>query len=160
MPGEGAVMNISAKRLALAGDTHKARDLALDRRGVVIVQLALGFRRVLLPAHVREPACEILHQLGKLLELAAAPALGLAAETRHPLRHIGLKADALLLAVIAAVDAGLLLFGDHVAHRRVHLGLKLRLVVAFARLAPDQQLAQRFAARQAADMGGENAVAA
>ena len=122
------------------------------------MQLALRLRRVLLPADVREAAREILHQLGELLELAAAPAFGFAAKARHALRHVSLKADPLLLAVVAAVDAGFLLLGDHMPHRLVHLGVELRRVVAFAGFAPDQKLAQRFAARQAADMGGEDAV--
>jgi hypothetical protein len=38
----------------------------------------------------------------------------------------------------------------------LHLGVELRLVVAFAGLAPHQELAQR----QTADMRGEDAVAA
>ena len=160
MPGDGAVMKRSANGLPSPAMRLKARDLALDRRGVVIVQFALRFRRVLLPADVRKAAREILHQLGELLELAAAAALRFAGKARHALRHVGLKADPLLLAVVADVDAGFFLLGDHMADRLVHFGVELRRVVAFAGFAPDQKLAQRFAARQAADMGGEDAVAA
>ena len=148
MPGDGAVMNVSANGVAFAGDALEARDLAFDRRGVVIVQLALRLRRVLLPAHVRKAARQVLHQLGKFLELAPAPALRFAAEARHALRHVGLKADTLLFAVVADVDAGFFLLRDHVTHRLFHLGLQLRLIVAFARLAAHQKLAQRLAARQ------------
>ena len=103
---------------------------------------------------------EVLRQLREFLELAPAAALGFAAEARHALRHIGLEADALLLAVVADVDTGLLLLGDHMAHRLLHRGIQLRLVVAFAGLAPHQKLAQRRAARQAADMRGQDAVTA
>jgi len=126
----------------------------------VIVQLGLRLRRILLPAHIGEPAREILRQLGKFLELAPAPALGFAAEAGHALRHVRLEADALLLAIVADVDAGLLLLARDVAHRRLHLRFELPFVKAFARLTAYQQLAQRFVARQAADVGGEDAVAA
>ena len=146
--------------LAFLGDAHKARDLAVDCRGVVIAQLALCLRRVLLPAHVGKAARQILHQLREFLELASAAALGFAAEARHALRYVGLEADALLLAVVADVDAGVFLLGDPVTHCLFHLRLEQRLVVAFARLALDKKLAQRLVARQAADMGGEDAVAA
>jgi hypothetical protein len=54
------------------------------------------------------------------------------------LRYIGLEADALLLAVVADVDTGLLLLGDQMVHRLFHRGVQLRLVVAFAGLAPHQ----------------------
>ena len=160
MPGEGAVMNDFGERLAFGGDALIARDLALDRRSVVIVQLALRLRRVLLPADIGKAAREIADQLGKFLEFAAAPAFRFAAEARHALRHVGLKADALLLAVIADIDAGLFLLGDDMADRLFHFGVEQRLVVAFARLALHQKLAQLFVARQAADMGCQNAVAA
>ena len=161
MPGDGAVMNDSANGLPSPATRLIARDLVLDRRGVVIVQFGLRLRCVLLPADVgkaaRRGSCT---QLGEFLELAPAPTLRFAAEARHALRHVGLKADALLLAVVADVDAGFLLLGDHVAHRLVHFGVEQRLVIAFACLAPDQKLAQRLVARQAADMGRQDAVAA
>ena len=124
------------------------------------MQFGLRLRRVLLPADGREAMREVLRQLWEFLELAPAAALGLAAETGHALRHIGLEADTLLLAVIADVYAGLPLLGDHMAHRLLHLGVELRLLVAFTGLAPHQKLAQHCATRQAADMRGEDAVAA
>ena len=148
------------ERLVFAGDALEPGNLAPDRRGIVIVQFALRLRRVLLPAAARKTMREVLRQLREFLELAPAAALGFAAEARHALRHIGLEADALLLAVVADVDAGLLLLGDHMAHRLLHRGVQLRLVVAFAGLAPHQKLAQRRAARQAADMRGQDALAA
>jgi hypothetical protein len=49
-----------------------------------------------------------------------------------------LKADALLLAVIADIDAGVFLFAHHMPHRRFHFRFELRRVVALARFAPDQ----------------------
>ena len=46
-----------------------------------------------------------LHQIGMLDEILADAALALAAVAGHARRHIGLERDALLLAVIADVDA-------------------------------------------------------
>src|SRR5262249_655960 len=64
------------------------------------------------------------------------------------------------LAVIADVDAGGLLLRDHAAHRLIHLRIEYGLVDRLSRLAPDQEIGQRVVARQAADMGGQDAVAA
>ncbi len=152
MPGDGAVMKPSAKGLPSAVNAFEARGLLFDRRSVVIVQFALRLGRVLLAADIGETPRQIGRQFGKLLELAAAAAFRFAAEARHALRHIGLKADPLLLAVVAAVDAGFLLSGDHMPDRPVHLGVELLRVIAFAGLALDQKIAERFVARQAADM--------
>ena len=103
---------------------------------------------------------EVVHELGEFLELAPAPPLGDATEPRHARRHVGLEADPLLLAVVADVDAGRLLLGHHMTHGLVHLGVEHRLVVGFARLAFEQQIGQRLIARQAADVGGEDAIEA
>ena len=102
----------------------------------------------------------LCHQLGEFLEFAAAPALRHAAEAGHALRHIGLEADALLLAVIADVDAGRDLLVDHMAYRLVHLGGHLLGVECLAGFLAHQQVGQLLVARQAADMGGQNAVPA
>ena len=68
-----------------------------------------------------------MHQLGEFLELAAAPALRFTAEAGHALRHVGLEADPLLLAVIADIDARLFLLGDDVADCLFHFGVELLL---------------------------------
>jgi len=109
---------------------------------------------------MRKAVREIAHQVGKLLEFAAPPPLGFAAKARHARRHVSLKADALLLAVVADVDAGVFLFIHHMPDRLFHLRFELRGVVTLAGFALDQKIAQAFAARQAADVGGQNAVAA
>jgi hypothetical protein len=62
-------------------------------------------------------------------------------EAGHALRHVSLKADALLFAVIADVDAGLFLFVHHVPDRLFHLRLELGAVVALAGFAGDQKVA-------------------
>jgi hypothetical protein len=76
------------------------------------------------------------------------------------LRDIGLKADALLFAVIADVDAGFFLLFDDMAHRLVHLGVEGCSIDWFAGLALDEELGKRLTARQAADMGRKYALAA
>ena len=138
----------------------EAGDLVLQRGDVEVLELALALRRVLLLADVREAVLQVVHELGKLLELAAAPALGYAAEAGHARGHVGLEADPLLLAVVADVDAGRLLLVHHVAHGPVHLGLEHGLVVGLAGLALDQQVGQHVVARQAADMRGQDSIAA
>ncbi len=160
MPGDGAVMKVFGEWTAFARDAFEPRDLSLDRRGVVIVQFGLGLRCVLLFAHARKAMRQILDQIGEFLELASAPALRHAGKTRHPLRHVGLETDALLLPVIADVDAGFLLLRHDVAHRLFHLGVEVRLIVALARLAAHQKLAERLVARQAADMRRKDSVPA
>ena len=141
MPGEGAVMDDSGKRLAFGGDALVERNLALDGRRVVVVNFALRLRRVLLPAHIRKAAREIADELGKFLEFAPAPPFRFAAEAGHALRYVSLKTDALLLAVIAAIDAGRFLFGDHMPDRFFHLRVEQHLVVSFAGFALHQKLA-------------------
>ena len=126
------------ERLVVAGDALVAGDLGFDLRGVVIVQFALRLRRVLLLAHRRKAMRQVFDQLGEFLEFAAAPPFRFAAKPGHTPRHVGLEADALLLAVIADIDPGFLLLRDHVAHRLLHRGVELRLVVVFAGLAAHQ----------------------
>ncbi len=143
------------------GDLVEACRLVGDRLEVAIFDLGLRFGRTLLALRrIGKAPHQIADQFGKFLEFAAAAALRHAGETRHALRHIGLKADAALLAVIADVDAGLDLLLDDVADRLVHFVGQHFGVVAGAFFLRDQQVAERLVARQAADMGGENAVAA
>ena len=108
---------------------------------------------------MRETALELLHQFGEFLEFASAPPLRHAGKAAHALRHIGLEADPLLLAVIADVDAGGSLLLHNVANGFVHLRGHL-LGVEFSPLLAHQQIGQLLIARQAADMGGQNAVPA
>src|SRR5262245_14973107 len=121
------------------GDALEAGDLGLDGLDVEVLELALAFRRVLLLAGVRYAAQEIRDEVRELLEFAPAAALGYPAEARHALRHIGLEADALLLAVVADVDASEPLPLDHMAHGVVHLGVELGLVIGLAGLAIDEE---------------------
>src|SRR5262249_17523257 len=81
-------------------------------------------------------------------------------EAAHALWHVGLKTHALLLAVVADVDAGFLLLLDHMAHGCVHLLRHHGRIKGFSRFPPDQQVRQFLVTWQAADMGGENAIPA
>ena len=80
----------------------------------------------------------------------------LAAEALHALRHIGLKAHAWLLAVVADVDARFQLPAHHLIDRRFDLPLQVRLVDGLAAFLPDQQVGQRPGPRQTADVGCQN----
>ena len=158
MPGEGAVMNCSAN---LPAEIFLKRAISLSiglrsryfnsawHSGAFCCLLTCGKRRF-----------SARHQLGKFLEFAPAPALRHAAKAAHALRHVGLEADALLLAVIADVDAGGRLLVDHVAHRLVHFGGHFGGIEFLARFLAHQQVGKLLVARQAADMGGQNAVPA
>ena len=95
---------------------------------------------------------------GEILKLDAATAVRHSGVAAHALGHVSLEADALLLAIVADVDAGILLLGDHMGDRGVHFAVHFGLVEGLARFALDQQFGQFGVARQAADMGRENAV--
>ena len=101
----------------------------------------------------------MLRQEARKVGIVARPrARGFAAEALHALRHIGLEADAWLLAVVHHVDAaGRLLLHD-MAHRARALPGQFRPVHRFARLVADQEVGQHRIARQAADVGRENSL--
>ena len=109
---------------------------------------------------MREAVLEICHHLREFLEFPSAPPLRHAAEAGHALRHIGLEPDALLLAVIADIDAGRCLLVHDMAHGLVHFGRHLGGVEGLAGLLPDQHVGELFVARQAADMRDQDPVAA
>ena len=161
MPGDGAVMKRSEKACKSSAILLKPDVSSVIGLEILVFDLALRFRRALLALRrIREAAHQIGEQLGKFLELLAAAALRHAGEAGHTLRHIGLKADAALLAVIADIDAGRNLLLHDMADRLVHLGGHEFGVVGLAFFLRDQKVAQGLVARQAADMGGENAIAA
>src|ERR1043165_3290281 len=107
-----------------------------------------------------EATAEGCDQIGMLDEILADPALRLAAITRHARRHVGLERDALLLAITADVDACIPLSLHDLVDRTVESVRHLLRIDRLARFALDQELGDRLVARQAADMRGQDAVAA
>ncbi len=147
--------------MQFVGDPVKAFGFVGDRFEVAIFDLGLRLGRAMLALRrIGKAPHQVARQLGKLLELAAAAPFRYAGEARHALRHVGLKSDPPLLAVIADIDAGLHLPLDDVADRLVHFGGEQLRIVGLALLLRHQQLAQRLVARQAADVRGEDAIAA
>ena len=89
--------------------------LSAHRAEVFVTELADRLRRVEDLGSAEHPA--LAHDFDVLRKFAHVPrrrALAFAAETLHPLRHISLKADPRLLAVVADVDACGELTLDHV----------------------------------------------
>ena len=161
MPGDAAVMNRSEKACSSSAIRLKPVGLVGDRLEVAIFDIGLRLGRALLALRrIGKAPRQIAQQLGEFLELAAAAALRHPGKARHALRHIGLETDPPLLAVIADVDAGFHLLGHDVADRLVHFVGEQFWIERLALLLGDQEIAQRLVARQAADMGGEDTVAA
>ena len=158
IPGEGAVMNCSAN--LPFGNSFEARDLVLDRLHVEIFQFALAFRRVLLLSDMGETPHQARDQLGKFLEFAPAPAFRYAGKSAHALRHVSLKADprcspSLPISMPAASCLS--------TTWRTALSISAAISLAsnvLARFLTEQQIGQFFIARQAADMGGQDAIPA
>ena len=159
--GRGCGHEPLGERAELAGELVEAGGLFGDRLEIAILDVGLRLGRgVLALGLLREAAHQISEQLRELLELAAAPALGYAGEARHALRHVGLETDALLFAIVADVDAGGHLLRNHVTDGLVHLGGENLRVVGLAFLLRHQQVGEFFVPRQAANVGGEDAIAA
>ena len=131
-----------------------------DRRSAAIVQLALGLGSILHPAALRKTPRQHFDQLGKLLIIAATPALRLTTETGNSLRHVSLEADPLLFSIITNVDTGLRLLFNNVLHRSVHLVRESLLVDFFSLFAANQKVRQHFVTRQTSDMGHEKPIPA
>ncbi len=82
----------------------------------------------------------------------------LAAEARHAFGHVGLEADAALLAVVRDVDAGVELLTVDVSDTVLDGGGERVAVDALPQLGANQQVIEGVAPRQASDMGHQNAV--
>ena len=152
--------HLGERRLGRGRTPLEARDLVLDVLGVEVAHLGDRLRRVGDLGSPGEAPQELLDQLGHLLEVLADLALGFPAEARHARGDVGLEADALLLAVVADVDAGGDLGLDHAAHGPIHLRRHGGAGDRLAGLAPDQQVGQHLVARQAADMRRQDSIAA
>src|SRR5689334_810854 len=138
----------------------QARDLSVDRGRVAIAHLVDRLRRVELLAATRESFHQQLAKFGKVRDVARARPLRLAREAGHALRNIGLEADASLLAVVADVDADLVLPADHVGDAPLELRVEGTAFHCVAELGADQKLVERPAAGEAADVRDQKSLVA
>ena len=127
-------------------------------REVRVGDLGHRLRRVVDPRGARTHAGQARHVVRMLGDVARHAPLARAAKAAHPLGRIGREADARLLAVVADVDADLELFGHDVAHRRLGLEGQGCGVDLLAPVLPDEQVAERGGARQATDVGRQDAL--
>ena len=157
MPGEAAVMKRSVNAPGVCCRTaQKQPAFVLHGRQVIVGDLGNGLRGVedLGPHHIAP--LHHGHEIREFGHVLRRRALALAAKTPHALRHIGLKTDARLFAVVDDIHPGFELLGNHVLDGDFGLALQGRGLYGLALLLVNQQIGQLRAARQAADMGGEN----
>ena len=163
MPGEAAVMNVSAGLLLRAIERtaeHVVFACARPRDGCSAPgPIAFGG----LPMRLRRPARACRSRSansGKSSRSRGDGRIDSPPNPVHPLRHIHGEADARLLAVADDVDPGLELAGQHVGDRGRALAVQESLVDLFSGLLAQQQVGQMRRPRQAAAMGREDAVVA
>ena len=92
--------------------------------------------------------------------IARRRALRFPAEAAHAARHIGLEPDTRLLAVVADVDPGLDLRGNHSGGAGFDVAGKLGRIDGLPGFLADQNIAQRRTAWQASDMSRQDPVGA
>src|SRR5579872_5651077 len=93
-----------------------------------------------------------------MLDIGARPTLPCSAKACHPVADMEEKAFALLLAVIADVDSGLDLFWNDFLERGVTGLVDLGRIDCLAPGTHGIKSGERRRSRQAAGMGGENAI--
>src|SRR5262249_25446208 len=134
----------------------EAFDFLRDSAGVYVFDIRPRLGCILHAAASGKASNEAFCEFREFLKVPAAPALRFTRKAGHPLWHIGLEPDPLLLTVVADVDACLRLFLDYTFYGVVHLGRQLLFVYRLPFLALNQQIRQRFAAGQTSDMSGED----
>ena len=151
-------MNCSVNRRARV-DLVEAGGLLLDRFEVEIFQFGLASGASCWLSGERESAASDRPPIRETPRIRAHAGVSKAAKAAHALRHIGLETDPVLLAVIADVDPGCHCFSTT---WRTALSISEAITLASnpCPLPGHQQIGQFFVARQAADMGGQNAVPA
>ncbi len=131
------------------------------RRGEVdVADLTDRARRVVDAVAAADARRPHLRVEWKFIEIAGRRPPRFAAEALHAHGHVHGEPDPRLFAVADDVDTGGKLRGDHGGNRARALAVKLRLVDALAGLVPQQQVGEVRGAREAAAMGGENAIGA
>src|SRR5262249_4861219 len=107
---------------------------------------------------MRKAHRDLLHVTWKLYLIARLRPLRFPTEPGQAARHVGLEGDPRLLAVIAYVYTGLHLSRNDVPGRALDLARKRGSIDRLTGLVPDQQVGQRLVARQAADVGRQDAI--
>ena len=157
MPGDGAVMKHSLKRLAHA---LEPRGVFLDRCAVDIPHIGQRGRRVHHARRVRKTHRRLPDIAWEFELVPRRRTFGLATEAAEAPRNIGLKSDARLFPIVAHVNTGFDLFADHMRGCRLHLTGQLGGIDRLAGFLADQQVGQSFGTRQTADMTDQDAVGA
>jgi hypothetical protein len=124
----------------------------------LVLDVGDSLRRVVDLADTGRQALE--EPLGELRERRPVLAIGPvrhAAEAAHALRHVGLKADPALFAIVDLVDADLHLLVEDVGDARLDGLFQRGGLNRLAGFLVDQHAPERFAPRQTAGMGHEDA---
>ena len=162
MPGDGAVMNGSTNPSALVERGAEIGAFGLQLAVIDIAHLADRNRRLVI-AYGLARSQRLRHLLLEdrvALDIAARPALPAPAEPAHAMADIEKERLALLLAVIADIDAGLDLLVDDPAQRRLAQPVEFGRIDRFAAGPPHIKPGQLRRARQTAGMRGQDAVVA
>ena len=163
MPGDGAVMNGSTNPLGLLVERGaEIGAFGLQFAVIDIAHLADRKRRLVIADRLarRQRLRHLLLEDRVALDIAARPALPAAAEPAHAVADIEEERLALLLAVVADIDAGLDLLVDDPAQRRLAEPVEFGRIDRFAAGPPHIEPGQLRRARQAAGMGRQDAVVA
>ena len=121
IPGDGAVMNVSRKPVP----NLRSRSASSRMGAALTYSTADSAAGAFDDARRMREARGHLPVVARKLDLVARRrALRLAAEAAHAARHVGLKADTGLLAVVADIDAGFDLALDDMAGRSLDLARK------------------------------------
>ncbi len=131
IPGDGAVRKHSRKACSSFTEPCRPLDLLANGGGIEEVpEFGLRCRSVLHAAALGKALHQYIEEFRKFFIVTPAAPLRFAGEAGHALRHVGLKAHALLFAVVPDVDSGVGLLPHHVTHGAVQLVRELRRVDA------------------------------
>jgi hypothetical protein len=137
---------------------HEVVDVALHRAGVAQLDRPLHVRHHQVPPALALDE-QLVDDLGKLAEVGGDE-LGAVGEAGIALHHIIAEADLAHLAVGDDVDAGGALLAEHLRHRLAHPRAQLALVHRLAVEQVPHHAREVRRPRQAAGVGGEDAVGA
>src|SRR5580704_18168553 len=137
-------------------------DLRLQLGIIDVAHLADRLGRLVIADRLarRQRLGHLFFQQRVALDIAARPALPAAAEAAHPVADVEEEGLALLLAVVADVDAGLDLLVDDLAQGLLAEPVEFGRVDLAATSPPDIEPGQFRWARQAAGMGRQDPVLA